>query len=365
MLYILPLEILEERYTEQWYRWFREKAELYGVEYQYIDGEQLTSSVETGAVLDAHGTNHWKLTQMLKVIELFKTKQIKDGDKFFTMDLWHPALECIPYMSQLDGLDIEVYGFLHAGSYTTEDFAQPMQDWAKHFERGWAAICKKIFVGTEYHKLKFYDTRLDWYDVTGRYFGKIIVTGNPFDTKEILLQTNGLPLEKRENIIIFPHRWDNEKRPDVFVQWMEELYKQRQDFKVLITTSRPKFRSNSDWLLDMLYDATFPREIKEGLTKAEYYQLMSEAKVFVSTTIEENFGYCLVEAITCGAQPLVPFDYSHPEILQQDSNFMYNTKGAFLDLINVMLDNPKPVPFYYATKYDDSIYRIYKEMEVI
>ena len=88
MIFVLPLEPLEERYTEQWYRWFADTLQERDIPYQYVDGEQLTTTVETGVVLDAHGTNYWKMTQMAKVCKLLKSGAVKDGDIFFTMDLF-------------------------------------------------------------------------------------------------------------------------------------------------------------------------------------------------------------------------------------------------------------------------------------
>jgi len=269
--------------------------------------------------------------------------------------LWHPGLEAIPYMAMLSDIDVDVYGFLHAGSYTREDFASLMAPWAKYFEFGWAKFCRGIFVGTRYHREKFLKLRdIEDNDLSQRIF----VTGNPWNTQEVLSMVSSLtPVKSRENIVVYPHRWDTEKRPDVFVDMINELWASRQDFEVVITTSRPHFRSNNPLLLERLAHANFPYEVKAGLTKQEYYTELSKAKVFVSTTIEENFGYCTVEAMTFGVTPVLPNAYSHPELVVEDDRFLYNTSREGVDKIYAFLDEP-PNDIPSMSKYNDSICRM-------
>jgi len=352
MLYILHLEPLAERYTEQWYRWFGRDLRLAGIPFRFIEGDQLTTTVESGVVLDVEGTNYWKFSQLMRVCELFKNGEVKDDDVFFTMDLWHPGLESIPYMATLEGIEVSLYGFLHAGSYTNEDFASPMAPWAQFHEVGWAAQCDGVFVGSHYHAQRFHALRLNGTSAKVN----IYETGNPFDTREIMeMGSPRSPVEQRERIIIYPHRFDHEKRPGVFMDMMETLWEERQDFTVWFTTSRETFRSNRPELLEQLNRASFDYEIKAGLTKREYYQAMAQARLFVSTTIEENFGYCLAEAIALGCAVAVPDNYSHPELLDHDRIFLFDTPETALWLINKQLDEPVCPALSCVGKYDSSI----------
>lgn len=357
MLYILQLESLQERYTTQWMQWFSDACHKSNVDYRMLYGNTFSDRVETGKVLDAYGTCLFKSSQMTRVCELFKTGAIKSGDKFLTFDLWHPGLECIPYMATLGGIDVEVYGFLHAGSYTDGDFAGAMASWAHFFERGWAEICTKIFVGSKYHRAKF---------ITRRHItraSKVVATGNPFDT-EAVRQTAGVylaPVERRSNYVVYPNRWDKEKAPDRFVRIMNILYKRRQDFKVIITTSREKFVAEDSGLHPLNLGAEFPHEIHVGCTKQEYYQRLAESKVFVSTSPEENFGYCLVEAITLGCAPVVTEGVSHNEILMWNPQYLAATDDDFAHKISAQLNKPVPCAGL-AERYNASIAHILGEM---
>jgi glycosyltransferase involved in cell wall biosynthesis len=359
MLYVLPLEPLPERYTIQWNRWFHAELEKQQIPYAFIEGETLTDQVESGSVLDAEGTNYRKFTQMAQVCQIFKSGRVQDGDVFFTFDVWHPGLEAIPYMAQLEKKAVRVYGFLHAGSYTREDFAAPMAQWARFFERGWTELCTKIFVGTHYHRRTFIDARL-----SGSSIGllhKVVVTGNPFNTGELRSMVDWVEPSVRKNVVIFPHRWDPEKRPDVFMSIMDLVWDVRKDFEVVVTTSRPIFRSTDPNLVALIEKARFPITVKSGLTKKQYYQELANAKVFVSTTIEENFGYCLLEAMTLGCSPVVPDAYSHPELLQGDQKYLVRTRVECAHRVSEFLDAPCPCG-QYANQYDHSIAKILKEM---
>lgn len=362
MLYILPLEPLEERYTIQWYRWFiAELLTRYGLHWKYIEGRKLTESVEVGLVLDAVGTNYWKFTQMQAVCEAFRTGAVHDGDVFFTFDLWHPGLEAIPYMAQLMGIKVKVCGFLHAGSYSTLDFAQPMANWAKHFEAGWYAMCDKIFVGSYYHAHKFFSNRVGGFlDAAS---SRIYALGNPFSSQEILasLDAQLVPVAQRDNIIVFPHRWDRGKRPELLIQIAADLWKRRKDFKVLITTGRKELTGDDTTSAALLAQQSFSYEVKTGVSKNDFYNLLASAKIVLSTTIEENFGYSVMEAVALGCCPVVPNNCSHPEILQYVDGFMYSDPGRAVDLLNAYLDHP--ISFVEsAVRYDTVVSQIVDEL---
>lgn len=352
MLFILPIEPLPERYTEQWVRWFEKELEARGIERTWIYGTPLTDKVETGTVLDAEGTNYYKFSQLLAVVRLFKDKKVPPGSKFFVMDLWFPGLEAIPYMATLEKIPIEIYGFMHAGSYIKEDFAQPMEKWAQHHERGWIAACAKVFVGSLHHRYLL--MRME----RSRQFNRIVATGCPFDTLEI-----GKGTDTRKNVVAFTHRFDAEKRPDVFLKMVQDVWVYRQDFEVWITTSRESVRgSASDALLELVrLQDKMPIKIFAGLTKKEYYALLLQVKVFVSTTVEETFGYCLLEAMTAGCHPVVEKKFSHPELLAGASEFMYSTFDEAVRMISSALDVPQSARAH-AARYNTSVGRILDEM---
>jgi len=81
-------------------------------------------------------------------------------------------------------------------------------------------------------------------------------------------------------------------------------------------------------------------EILQDLDKEEYYSLLNKSKLMVSTTSEENFGYCTVEALTMGCQVLLPNAFSNPEIVEQNNKLLYDDYDELFKKIPIILKAP-------------------------
>jgi len=319
-IFRIPLEILPERYTEQWAQWFPNEMERCGFSYNEIPGEPLSSKVETGKVLDASGTMHFKFSQMKRISEMFKKGMVKDKDAFFIDDIQFPGVWAIKYMAHMYGIKVFLFGYLHASSYTSEDFAEPMSPFMKSIEKSWIFTYDKIFVGTNYHKSSFIEKRFP--AAYKRQAKKMLyVSGGPWNVWTVQMLTYKSPLfeQGKRNRIIFSSRFDIEKRPNVFLKLADFMYNilGMKDIEFLITTSRNKLTDDKNLLnmLDRAYNKIPTLEVMMGIDKQSYYAHLSQSKLMVSTTIEENFGYCVVESLSLNTPVLVPNNYSHPEIL--------------------------------------------------
>lgn len=369
-IFYVPIEPLEERYTEQWYRNFQIEFREAGFEVIVIDGGTLTSYVETGTFLDINSTVHYKAEQLRKISVLFFKGEIKDGDIFFIADLEFFGIEALRYLADVQNIKIKIYGFLHAGSYTKEDYMEKCADYAKYFELGWLKICDKVFVGTEYHRRAVWNRRI----IKLRYgdfpeqerhslYSKIFVSGNPLFRTEYKL-SNDLHYypkpEKKKNQIIISNRFDWEKRPNLSLDFMYLVKKKYgQDINIIVTTSRPKFKSNRQWLVD--YARELEKDgiitIYEGLTKEEYHRRLAESKIMLTNSIEENFGYCVMEACVYNTYPLCPNACSHPELLGFDSRLLYNNEDEIMDKIDFLLKCQTDITIY-AHHYYNSVKRM-------
>lgn len=269
MIWHLPLEQYEERYTEQWYRWFDKELKDSGKHFTTIEGKQLTSTIDEGSVLDACGTNYYKMTQLASLIEHIRAGHVKDNDTIFFADLWFPGIESLQYIRDVTGRKFKITGIFHAGTWDKADFTYRtgMRDWAKFIEAGWLSFIDTIYVGSEFHK-----------EIIGHYASSIvkikaniIVTGLPFEADEV---NRSVGVSKR-NIVVFPHRLDPEKRPDLF---------------------------------DLLYQVPgwqFVKSKEVTKSKEEYYQLLGKSKIAVSFAEQETFGYAMLEALANGCYPVV------------------------------------------------------------
>jgi glycosyltransferase involved in cell wall biosynthesis len=181
---------------------------------------------------------------------------------------------------------------------------------------------------------------------------KIHVVGNPMRLSEV---TSKEKIINRKKTIIFTHRFDKEKGVFEFLSLMQKLWEQRKDFKVIITTSRPTFRSNSEEAVQKLWCSDFRYQVKAGLTKDQYHGELGKAKIFVSTTLEENFGYCLTEAMANGCIPVVKNAFSHPELVDFNQDYLFETEEEALNLLNKFLDLEQQVILPNMQKFESVI----------
>lgn len=323
-IYIIPIEPLEERYTGEWYRFLPSEFMSEGWNVVQIDGTPTTDAIETGSFLDINSTIHYKAGQMQKISELFRKKQIKEGDVFFISDLEFWGIESLRMLSQINGVPIKIYGFLHAASYTKEDAFAVAADYQKYTEIGWLKAVDGVFVGTHYHKRAVWERRIipivgDTYE-GARIAEKIHVVGNPL----FMTAYDPYPTQKRNKIVI-TNRFDSEKRPDQSLLVARLVKERLPDVEVVVTTSRPTFRSNKQWLVDLarMYEREGWLTIKAGLTKQQYHDELRTAKVMISNSIEENFGYCIAEAILFGVSPILCRGLSHDEMVQNDQRYLF------------------------------------------
>ncbi len=118
---------------------------------------------------------------------------------------------------------------------------------------------------------------------------------------------------ERLPIILWNHRWEYDKAPELFFGALRSLMDAGVDFGVIVCGPRfrraPKvFDEARAWLGErVLHWGTAP-------TRAEYVALLQQADVAVSTAIHEFFGISMLEATWFGARPVVPDRLSYPEI---------------------------------------------------
>lgn len=105
-----------------------------------------------------------------------------------------------------------------------------------------------------------------------------------------------LPDDQRENLeyltIVWPHRWEFDKAPEVFINILTKLKQKNLNFRVHI------LGGNFADVPDVLNDVK--ESLKENIltfgfveSKDEYYDILSSSDVVVSTAIHEFFGVAM------------------------------------------------------------------------
>lgn len=308
MLYHIPIEPYETRYTADWIQQYERAFRDRGVVFKTILGEQTTNKITTGSVLDACGTNLYKLSQLTKIITLIQNGEVKDNDVFFFSDLWFPGIESLFYIRNLTKIKFKIVGVLHAGTYDHYDFTvrNGMRSWGRHIECAWFNEFNMIFVATEFHKRLIIENTLG-------YLGEnIYVTGLPFYGKELRQK---YPCDKKENIVVFPHRKEVEKNPQAF-ETIASSYKHL-GYRFVFTLDETKNRD-------------------------EYFKLLAKSKIMVSFANQETFGYSTLEAIALGNIAIVPDALSYRETVPAE--WRYTTVAQFDELLRKAMDDTIPKP---------------------
>ena len=112
-------------------------------------------------------------------------------------------------------------------------------------------------------------------------------------------------------IVVWNHRWDPDKRPEMFLDAVVDLADEGVAFDVALAGER--FAGQSDEYaaqVERLGDRVL---VAEHLSDHEYVRLLRRADLVVSTAVQEFFGVAVVEAMAAGAMPILPDELVYPE----------------------------------------------------
>jgi len=115
-------------------------------------------------------------------------------------------------------------------------------------------------------------------------------------------------------VILWNHRWEFDKDPDSFFAVIDSLAASGHDFRLILA-------GECSQVLPKAFLAARERHADRILSygyvprRQDYARLLGQADIVVSTAIQENFGVSVVEAIACGAWPLLPRRLAYPEVL--------------------------------------------------
>lgn len=123
---------------------------------------------------------------------------------------------------------------------------------------------------------------------------------------------------KREEkpVIVWNHRWEDEKKPDIFFRALFELEEKGAEFQLIVLGE--SFRNQPE-IFNQARERLASRILHFGYCsdKKEYCSWLRRGTIVVSTAIHEFFGISVLEAVRAGCRPLVPDALSYPELFPQ------------------------------------------------
>jgi len=116
--------------------------------------------------------------------------------------------------------------------------------------------------------------------------------------------------------VLWNHRWEYDKAPEVFFRTLDGLAAKRQDYEVVLlgeafAEAPPEFTAG----VAALRAAGRLAHVGCLPSKEAYWAAAASCDVVVSTAVHEFFGVSVVEAIAAGCYPLLPARLSYPEIV--------------------------------------------------
>jgi glycosyltransferase involved in cell wall biosynthesis len=339
MLYHLPLECYRERYTSQLRNWYHGAWHKYEIPFCPIIPRNEVGTIKHGQVLDAVGRCTWAMDQVHGLLLQAEKGAVKDSDVILVDDFWHPGIEALPYVFHQLGIRPRMYAYCWAQSVDEFDFTRQMMYFMRPFEKGIGRILDGIFVASTGLKEKLTEASI-------KGPSQVHVVGLPFDSEEVMSRMpenyrTGMNVHhsppnrgKRRNQVVFSSRWDREKNPDFFCKVAAAMIEANPErpIRFVVCTSAPEFRSNDSQLLNLLvnmeqrYGEKF--QVRENLSKEEYYAILAESKVQFNCADQDWWSFTLLEASVAGCWPIYPYFRSFPEVFRQDHDFMYQHKDV-------------------------------------
>ena len=326
-LFYIPLEEYNRRYTADWVVQFEEEFRNLSLDYEIIKGDSTSDLIECGDVLDAYNTNKYKFSQLNKIISKIQLNEIQNGDVILFADGWFPGVESLAYIRSISGINFKLASIVHAGTWDPYDFTCRfgMRNWGYFLEKSWFELFDYVFVATQFHK----DLIVNRNDVSS---SNIYVTGIPFYANK--LRQRYLKTTK-ENIVIFPHRCNEEKHPELFDKLANEF---------------PNYK--------------FIKSIEVCSDRDSYFNLLSRSKIMVSFADQETFGFATVEAAALDNYVIVPDKLSYKETIPEEYRYSCVHEECTEDdipevvrRIQNFINNENMIKFNYDTiyKYEFSI----------
>lgn len=213
--------------------------------------------------------------------------------------------------------------------------------------RNWASMvaADHVFVNSAFHRRALFDALPDLLDGPPDHRHRDLL--EPVEARTTLLpvgvEVDRVDVGRRDDdgppIVLWSHRWDHDKAPELFFRALRRLDHEGLAFRVALVGANVR---------------ADPREFVEAeerfgdrlvtvghLRRRDYIDLLSRTSVVVSTAVHEFFGVAMVEAMAAGAVPLLPRALSYPEVVPEryHGTVLYGAYGDMVRRLRAVLED--------------------------
>lgn len=147
---------------------------------------------------------------------------------------------------------------------------------------------------------------------------------------------------ERPPVIVWNHRWEFDKQPEVFFSALEKIAAQGIDFKLAVLGEA---NETVPGIFEAAKNRLGPKIAQYGYIKdkREYHRWLQAGSVVISTAIQENFGISIVEAVRFGCLPLVPNRLAYPEVIPVSAHAacLYDNFEELVAKLSRVLQSPR------------------------
>jgi glycosyltransferase involved in cell wall biosynthesis len=291
---------------------------------------------------------HWKWRMAAGAIQL--AEEVNDSplkpSYFFVSDMLDVGL--FKSLLRPDFQDIPIYVYFHENQLTYPWNEVNHQNRDRQFAwRNFTSIlvAEKVVFNSEFHKtevlkaipefLSAFPDKLNTRRIKGLE-KKFVAIAPGIDLDELEVET----LETRKsNRILWNHRWEQDKNPELFFKTLFLMKSQNIDFELVVCGEQ--FGKVPD-IFEEAQDRLKHQIVHWGYFKNrnEYLQWMKTCSILPVTSNQEFFGLSVMEAAFCGVQPLLPRRLSYPS-LYAGLDVFYETDNDLASQLKLRLREKK------------------------
>jgi len=170
-----------------------------------------------------------------------------------------------------------------------------------------------------------------------------------FDYSLIDKTRKNRPASNGPPVIVWNHRWEHDKGPEIFFAALDQIRKEKIPFKLIVLgqsfDKRPEcFERAKERLKDNILHFGYVK------SRREYVRLLCQGDIVVSTAQHEFFGISIIEAVRAGCYPVLPDRLSYTELF--DSSYRYKDQ-QFSRHLSQLLRYPQKMDYITSNRLTD------------
>ncbi|HDH05373.1 MAG TPA: DUF3524 domain-containing protein [Nitrospirae bacterium] len=191
--------------------------------------------------------------------------------------------------------------------------------------------------GIEKLQEKSYDLKLDNPCDAIRARSRVIPPGIDFSAIDAAEEPGGGEVP----VILWNHRWEHDKNPELFFKTLFSLDRKGIDFRLVVLGESFKTQPH---IFGEAGKKLSHKILHSGYagSRLDYARWLRQSNIAVSTARHEFFGISVIEAVRAGCRPLLPNRLSYPELFPEE--FLYDEGDFEYRLTKEILENKRLSP---------------------